>query len=67
MLYHDVPCRYCYKSVCPEGHHACLRSVAPETVAAAAAELLLDATLAGGASAELPSLQHILPGIEIPV
>jgi lipopolysaccharide heptosyltransferase II len=67
VLYHDVPCRYCYKSVCPEGHHACLRSVAPETVAAAAAELLLDATLPDGASAELPSLQPILPGIEIRV
>ncbi len=67
VLYHDVPCRYCYKSVCPEGHHACLRSVAPETVAAAAAELLIDATLPDGASAELPSLQPILPGIEIRV
>jgi hypothetical protein len=41
--------------------------VAPETVAAAAAELLLDATLPDGASAELPSLQPILPGIEIRV
>jgi lipopolysaccharide heptosyltransferase II len=40
VLSHDVPCRNCYKSVCPAGHHDCLRRVAPETVAAAAADLL---------------------------
>jgi lipopolysaccharide heptosyltransferase II len=40
VLNHDVPCRNCYKSVCPTGHHDCLRRVAPETVAAAARELL---------------------------
>jgi lipopolysaccharide heptosyltransferase II len=40
VLSHDVPCKYCYKSVCPEGHHDCLRRVAPETIVAAACELL---------------------------
>ena len=40
VLNHDVPCRNCYKSVCPAGHHDCLRRVAPETVAAAARDLL---------------------------
>lgn len=40
VLYHDVPCRNCYKSVCPAGHHDCLKRVAPEAVAAAAVELL---------------------------
>jgi ADP-heptose:LPS heptosyltransferase len=40
VLFHDVPCRYCYKSVCPEQHHACLRQVSPEAVAHAALELL---------------------------
>jgi lipopolysaccharide heptosyltransferase II len=40
VLYHDVPCRNCYKSVCPAGHHDCLRRVAPEAVVAAAHELL---------------------------
>ena len=40
VLYHDVPCRNCYKSVCPAGHHDCLKRVAPERVAAAALELL---------------------------
>ncbi len=40
VLFHDVPCKYCYKSVCPEQHHACLREVKPEAVAHAALELL---------------------------
>jgi lipopolysaccharide heptosyltransferase II len=40
VLYHDVPCRNCFKSVCPTGHHDCLRRVPPESVAAAARELL---------------------------
>jgi ADP-heptose:LPS heptosyltransferase len=24
VRFHDVPCKYCYKSVCPEGHGHCL-------------------------------------------
>ncbi|QEH34777.1 ADP-heptose--LPS heptosyltransferase 2 [Aquisphaera giovannonii] len=40
VLNHDVPCKYCYKSVCPEGHHDCLRLVTPGQVVAAAIELL---------------------------
>ena len=40
VLSHDVPCRWCYRSVCPEGHHDCLRKVEPRDVAAAAIELL---------------------------
>jgi lipopolysaccharide heptosyltransferase II len=40
VLFHDVPCRNCYKSVCPEGHHACLTQVPPLRVADAAVELL---------------------------
>ncbi len=40
VLYHDVPCRNCFKSVCPEGHHNCLRLVPPHAVAAAARELV---------------------------
>jgi hypothetical protein len=39
VLYHDVPCRWCYRSVCPEGHHACLNGVPVEDVVAAACEL----------------------------
>jgi lipopolysaccharide heptosyltransferase II len=40
VLFHDVPCRFCYKSICPEGHHNCLRLVSPDAVAAAGVELL---------------------------
>jgi lipopolysaccharide heptosyltransferase II len=40
VLFEDVPCRFCYKSVCPEGHHRCLRGVSPEAVVAAADDLL---------------------------
>jgi len=40
VLYHDVPCKYCYRSVCPQGHHACLARVEPQRVARAARELL---------------------------
>lgn len=39
-LYHDVPCKFCYKSICPLGHHNCLRLVEPEAVVAAALDLL---------------------------
>jgi hypothetical protein len=40
VLFHDVPCKYCYKSVCPQAHHNCLRLVTPEAVVAATCELL---------------------------
>ncbi len=40
VLSHDVPCRNCYRSVCPLGHHDCLRLIAPASVARAAGELL---------------------------
>jgi lipopolysaccharide heptosyltransferase II len=39
LLFHDVPCRFCYRSVCPEGHHRCLTLVDPEQVAEAARDL----------------------------
>jgi lipopolysaccharide heptosyltransferase II len=40
VLFHDVACRFCYKSTCPEGHHACLDNVAPERVVDAVIGLL---------------------------
>ncbi len=40
VLYKDVPCRYCYKSLCPEGHNLCLSGVAPAQVVWAVKELL---------------------------
>lgn len=47
LLYHEVPCRGCLKSICPQGHHDCLRRVPPERVAAAAEELLRPRMRAG--------------------
>jgi len=40
VLFQDVPCRFCFKSVCPAGHHLCLDGVAPERVAEAVLDLL---------------------------
>ncbi|MFS0756370.1 lipopolysaccharide heptosyltransferase II [Noviherbaspirillum sp. 1P10PC] len=40
VLYHDVPCRNCYRSVCPQGHHDCLARVEPARVAEAVHSLL---------------------------
>lgn len=39
VLFHDVPCKFCYKSICPEGHYHCLRLVTPDEVFRAAYEL----------------------------
>ncbi|QDV36271.1 glycosyltransferase family 9 protein [Tautonia plasticadhaerens] len=40
VLNRAVPCGPCYKSICPEGHHDCLRLVSPGEVVRAALELL---------------------------
>ena len=40
LLFHDVPCRFCYKSVCPQGHQDCLAKVAPARVVDAVFSLL---------------------------
>jgi lipopolysaccharide heptosyltransferase II len=40
VLYHMVPCRNCYKSVCPELHQDCLAKVEPTQVVQAVRELL---------------------------
>lgn len=40
VLYHDVPCKHCYKSICPQGHHDCLRRVTPMAIVEAAMELV---------------------------
>lgn len=40
VLFHDVPCKFCYKSVCPEGHHDCLSQVTPSDVVRAVLELM---------------------------
>lgn len=40
ILNHDVSCKFCYKSICPQGHHHCLDLVTPEEVVQAARDLL---------------------------
>ncbi len=42
VLFHDVPCKYCYKSICPEGHHNCLRLVSPQEVVQAVRDLMIE-------------------------
>ncbi len=44
LLFHDVACRYCYKSVCPLGHHDCLAKIDPRRVADAVCSLLTSMT-----------------------
>lgn len=43
VLSHDVPCRDCLQSRCPQPLHPCLRGVPPAAVAQAALELLVEA------------------------
>ena len=40
VLFHDVPCRFCYKSICPQGHGDCLSKLEPARVVAAVGSLL---------------------------
>jgi ADP-heptose:LPS heptosyltransferase len=40
VLTHDVPCRFCYRSVCPQTHHNCLHLLEPARIAEAARALL---------------------------
>jgi lipopolysaccharide heptosyltransferase II len=58
VLFHDVPCRFCYKSICPEGHHDCLRLVSPTRVVTAARELLAIRPLATTGGAQLVHARH---------
>lgn len=44
VLNHDVPCRNCLKSVCPQGHHDCLLQVPPQAVAEATLQIASRAT-----------------------
>jgi lipopolysaccharide heptosyltransferase II len=58
VLYHDVPCRNCYKSICPKGHNACLRKIEPGQVAAAVADLL------DHANVEIKEAAYGAPGMQ---
>lgn len=54
VLFHDVPCRNCFRSECPEGHHACLERVEPEQAVAAIRELVEEGGDPFGFSAPAP-------------
>jgi lipopolysaccharide heptosyltransferase II len=60
VLFHDVPCRFCYRSVCPQGHHACLRQVDPARVAAAGSALLARRDAVGDRRASTRTVNEIL-------
>jgi lipopolysaccharide heptosyltransferase II len=57
VLNHDVPCKYCYKSVCPEGHHHCLTLVPPEAVVEAVWSLLTEMGRLRGDPCSHPQIQ----------
>ena len=40
VLFHPVPCGFCYRSICPELHHACLRNITPRSVVDAVVALM---------------------------
>jgi lipopolysaccharide heptosyltransferase II len=40
VLFNDVECRWCYRSICPQGHHACLRGIASNEVASTTLDLI---------------------------
>jgi lipopolysaccharide heptosyltransferase II len=57
VLNHDVPCKYCYKSVCPEGHHHCLALVPPEAVVEAVWSLRTEMGRLRGGPCSHPRIQ----------
>jgi lipopolysaccharide heptosyltransferase II len=61
VLSHPVACAWCYRSICPEGHHQCLRGVSPAAVVAAALELLRP----GPAAHPRRRLHQLAPGLSL--
>jgi len=47
VLSRDVDCKYCVKSVCPQGHHRCLADISPAEIVAAVDALLPDIPVRG--------------------
>lgn len=63
VLYHDVPCKFCYRSICVEGHHHCLSLVSPRAVVAATLDLLREVQN-GGQSEPAAHFAPDLAGVE---
>jgi lipopolysaccharide heptosyltransferase II len=55
VLSSDVPCRNCFKSICPHGHHDCLRRIPPSAVVTAALELLAERVPGRGVEVAIPA------------
>jgi lipopolysaccharide heptosyltransferase II len=47
VLSHDVPCKNCFKSICPMEHHHCLRLINPQDVVGEAISLLANPSILG--------------------
>jgi ADP-heptose:LPS heptosyltransferase len=61
VLNHDVPCKYCYRRICPEEHHGCLRLVPPEQVVEAVWAVLAETGRSRRAGTHQPLLQASSP------
>jgi ADP-heptose:LPS heptosyltransferase len=61
VLFHDVPCKYCYQSTCPLGHHDCLRLVSPASVVEAVRSLLAEVRAAGSVPERRPTAAEVVP------
>jgi lipopolysaccharide heptosyltransferase II len=48
LLFHEVPCKFCYKSICPQGHNDCLAKLAPQEVIEAVCSLIASSRTNGG-------------------
>lgn len=57
VLSHDVSCRWCLKSACPEHHHLCLLGVREEAVVDATLALLAERGVADGV---MPTLTDVI-------
>jgi lipopolysaccharide heptosyltransferase II len=60
VLTHDVPCRWCFRSTCPEGHHGCMRLIPPAEVVEAALELLSPTAAEQPVSSPVAGLRQVV-------
>ena len=67
LLFHDVPCKFCFRSVCPLAHHDCLRRVPPERVAAAVIDLLAETSVTISDPNATPAALAAPPTFDTPV
>ncbi len=64
VLSHDVPCRHCLKSQCPQGHHDCLLKVHSDDVVRAALALLRAPPISNDASVARTAARQPQPNPE---